>query len=269
LIEKKRKTTKMNIAVSNQKGGAGKTTTTLNVAGALNQLGNDVLVIDLDPQGHLTEGLGFEELYDDRDRDALIDILADLDRISSGGGTDLIIEHPEMDAIPSHERMINAEDELANEMKREQRLDMLLEDVADGYDYVLIDCPPNLGVLTDNAIIATSNVLIPAQAKTTSIRAIELLFKQLRSIETAFGDIQELALVANEVETDGEAKEMMAWFRDVFEDKDRCAVFEIRKRVALQRAWNVGVSIFEHTEDCDMESEYLAIAKHLEGFSNE
>lgn len=259
----------MNIAVSNQKGGAGKTTTTLNVAGALNQLGNDVLVIDLDPQGHLTEGLGFEDLYDDRDRDALIDILVDLDRLSNGDGAGLIVEHQEVDAIPSHERMINAEDELANEMKREERLNMLLEGVSDGYDYVLIDCPPNLGVLTDNAIIATGNVLIPAQAKTTSIRAIELLFKQLRSIETAFGDVRELALVANEVEVDGEAEEMMAWFKNIFEDKEGCIVFEIRKRVALQRAWNAGVSIFEHDEECDMEGEYLAIADHLEGFTDE
>lgn len=61
----------------------------------------------------------------------------------------------------------------------------------------------------------------------------------------------------------------MAWFRDVFEDKEGCIVFEIRKRVALQRAWNAGVSIFEHDEECDMEGEYFAIADHLEGFTDE
>jgi chromosome partitioning protein len=259
----------MRIGVTNQKGGAGKTTTTLNVAGALNQLGNDVLVIDLDPQGHATEGLGFEDLYDDPDRDSLFDVLPDLDRMDEL--EQLVVDHQEVDVVPSHERMINAEDELANEMKREERLDMLLDESGadQRWDYVLVDCPPNLGVLTDNAIVATGNVLIPAQAKSTSIRAIELLFKQLRSIESAFADVQELAVVANEVEVDGEADEMMAWFRDVFEDRENCKVFEVRKRVALQRAWNAGVSIFEHDEECDMESVYLDVAEHLEGFTNE
>ncbi|WP_126665218.1 ParA family protein [Haloterrigena salifodinae] len=257
----------MRIGVTNQKGGAGKTTTTLNVAGALNQLGNDVLVIDLDPQGHATEGLGCEDLYDDRERDSLFDVLPDLDRMDDLD--QLIIEHDEVDAVPSHEKMINAEDALANVMKREERLDMLLEETDQDYDYVLVDCPPNLGVLTDNAIVATGNVLIPAQAKTTSIRAIKLLFKQLRSIESAFGDVDELALVANEVEVDGEADEMMDWFRNVFEDKDGCEVFEVRKRVALQRAWNNGVSIFEHEEESDMEDVYLDVARHLEAFGDE
>jgi len=257
----------MRIGVTNQKGGAGKTTTALNVAGALNQLGNDVLVIDLDPQGHATEGLGFEDLYDDPERDSLFDVLPDLDRMADL--EELVVRHQEVDCVPSHMTMINAEDELANVMKREERLDMLLDDADDQWDFILVDCPPNLGVLTDNAIVATGNVLIPAQAKSTSIRAIELLFNQLRSIESAFGDVQELALVANEVEVDGEAEEMMSWFRDVFEEKEGCAVFEIRKRVALQRAWNNGVSIFEHSEDCDMEPVYLDIARHLEEFNDE
>ena len=259
----------MRIGVTNQKGGAGKTTTTLNLAGALNQRGHNVLVIDLDPQGHATEGVGFEDLYDDRDRDSLFEVLPDLERM--GDLKQLVVKHQEVDVVPSHERMINAEDELANVMKREERLNMLLDDsdADQRWDYILVDCPPNLGVLTDNAIVATGNVLIPAQAKSTSIRAIELLFKQLRSIESAFGDVDEVALVANEVGVDGEAEEMMAWFRDVFEDKERCEVFEIRKRVALQRAWNAGVSIFEHEESCDMEEVYLDIAEHLEGYTDE
>ncbi|RLM63679.1 ParA family protein [Halorubrum sp. Atlit-26R] len=259
----------MRLGVTNQKGGAGKTTTTLNVAGALNQRGHDVLVIDLDPQGHATEGLGFEDLYDDPDRDSLFDVLPDLDRM--GDLEQLAVEHQEVDVVPSHERMINAEDELANVMKREERLDMLFDesDADQRWDYILVDCPPNLGVLTDNAIVATGNVLIPAQAKSTSIRAIELLFKQLRSIESAFGDVDEVGLVANEVGVDGEAEEMMEWFKDIFEDRESCEVFEIRKRVALQRAWNAGVSIFEHEEDCDMEEVYLDVAEHLEDYADD
>jgi chromosome partitioning protein len=252
----------MRLAISNQKGGAGKTTTAINVAGALNQHGQDVLVIDLDPQGHATEGLGHGDLYE-ANRLSLIDVLTDLDALDRLD--ELVVNHTEMDLVPSHERMINAEDKLAAERAREQRLQRLLDGSAtDGYDHILIDCPPNLGILTDNAIAATQNVLIPAQAKTTSKRAIKILFKQLASMEAAFGDIDEIALVANEVGHDGEASEMMEWFKEIFENRENKPVFEIRKRVKLQRAWNAGVSIFEHSEECDMESEYLAIAEHIE-----
>ena len=155
-------------------------------------------------------------------------------------------------------------DELSNVMRREERLDMLLDDVDGQYDFIIIDCRPNLGILTDNAIVATGHVLIPAQAKSTSIRTIELLFKQLRSMEQAFGEINEVGLAANEVGVNGEAEDMMVWFKDVFKDKYNCVVFEIRKRIALQRAWNNGVSIFEHERDSDMEAVYLDIAHHLE-----
>ncbi|KZN23084.1 chromosome partitioning protein ParA [Haladaptatus sp. R4] len=252
------------IAVSNQKGGAGKTTTSINVAGALNQLGYDVLLIDLDPQGHATEGVGLEDKYD-ADVISFYDVLPDLDIIDETA--QLVYEHSEMDVIPSHQDMINIEDALAGVPNRENRLNMALDNL-DGYEYIVIDCPPNLGVLTDNALLACENVLIPAQTKTTSIRALELLFKQINALEAAFGtEIHEVGLVANEVGTDNEATEMMEWFEEVFEE--RAPVWEIRKRVALQRAWNAGVSIFEHEEDCDMEEAYLQIAESLEGINGE
>ena len=252
------------IAVSNQKGGAGKTTTSINVAGALNQLGYDVLLIDLDPQGHATEGVGLEDEYD-ADVISFYDVLPDLDVIDET--SQLIYEHPEMDVIPSHQDMINIEDALAGVPNRENRLNMALDNL-DEYEYIVVDCPPNLGVLTDNALLACEKVLIPAQTKTTSIRALELLFKQINALEAAFGtEIKEVGLVANEVGTDNEAIEMMEWFEEVFED--RAPVWEIRKRVALQRAWNTGVSIFEHEEDCDMEEVYLQIAESLEGIDGE
>lgn len=252
------------IAVSNQKGGAGKTTTSINVAGALNQLGYDVLLIDLDPQGHATEGVGLEDEYD-ADVISFYDVLPDLDVIDETA--QLVYAHSEVDVIPSHQDMINIEDALAGVPNRENRLNMALDNL-DEYDYIVVDCPPNLGVLTDNALLACENVLIPAQTKTTSIRALELLFKQINALEAAFGtEIQEVGLVANEVGTDNEATEMMEWFEEVFEE--RAPVWEIRKRVALQRAWNAGVSIFEHEEDCDMEEVYLQIAESLEGIDGE
>lgn len=247
--------------LSNQKGGVGKTTIAINVAGALAQRGNDVLFIDLDPQGHGTEGLGFSEAYD-AEPPSLYDVLLDLEQQSLID--EIIVQHQEFDLIPSNVDMFNAEPELTTTMRGRERLSMALEELSGGYDFVIVDCPPSLGNLTDNALLACHNVLIPALAEGTSIRALEILFDQIETIEQGYDvSIEDLGLVANRVETDGEATEMMSWFEDTF--SDRIPVWEVRKRVALKRAWNNGVSIFEHDEDSDMEEVFLDIAETLEG----
>lgn len=255
----------MRIAVSNQKGGAGKTTTALNLAGALNQAGADVLLVDLDPQGHATEGAGFEDAFR-APGVSLYDTLVDLDEIDRVGELVRPQSAGEFDVLPSHQMMINIEDDLQQVRRREERLSLVLDELGDGeaYDHTLIDCPPNLGILTDNALLAAGNIVIPAQARTTSIRALELLIEQKRALGRAFDtDIREIALVANEVTEDNEAAEMMEWFRDRAESRG-IPVFEIRKRVALQRAWNAGVSIFEYDPECDMCDEYLRLAARVE-----
>jgi chromosome partitioning protein len=159
--------------------------------------------------------------------------------------------------------MFNAEPELTTSMRGRERLSMALSELEHDYEYVVVDCPPSLGNLTDNALLACQQVLIPALAEGTSIRALEILFDQIETIEDGYDvDIADLGLVANRVETDGEATEMMDWFEDTF--ADRIPVWEVRKRVALKRAWNNGVSIFEHDESCDMEAVFLEIAEHIE-----
>jgi chromosome partitioning protein len=242
--------------LSNQKGGVGKTTVAINVAGALAQRGYEVLFVDLDPQGHGTEGLGFDEAYDAAPP-SLYDVLLDLEGEHSI--TDVILEHEEFDLVPSNVDMFNAEPELTTAMRGRERLSMAFEDLDGGYDFLVVDCPPSLGNLTDNALLACQHVLIPALAEGTSIRALEILFDQVETIERGYDvDVRDLGLVANRVETDGEAEEMMDWFEDTF--ADRIPVWEVRKRVALKRAWSSGVSIFEHSESCDMEAVFLEIA---------
>jgi chromosome partitioning protein len=246
--------------LSNQKGGVGKTTVAINVAGALAQRGRDVLFVDLDPQGHGTEGLGFGEAYDAQPP-SLYDVLLDLenqDRIN-----DIVHTHDEFDLVPSNVDMFNAEPELTTAMRGRERLTMALEELEHDYEFVVVDCPPSLGNLTDNALLACEQVLIPALAEGTSIRALEILFDQIETIENGYDvAVEDLGLVANRVETDGEATEMMDWFEDTF--GGRIPVWEVRKRVALKRAWNNGVSIFEHDESCDMEAVFLEIAEHIE-----
>jgi len=253
------------ISVSNQKGGVGKTTIAINVAAALSRKGSEVLLIDLDPQGHGTEGVGLHDYYEVEDKN-LHHILLDLDRL--GEIKDLIVEIDEFDVIPSNVDMFNLEPQLTTALRNKERLSMALEELwaADGfeYEYVIIDCPPHLGNLTDNALLASKNVLIPALAEGTSVRAIEILLDQITTLEKAYGvAIREVALIANRVNPDNQGKQMMEWFEKAF--GERVPVFEIRKRVALQRAWSAGVSIFQHEENCDMEEVFDEIASYLQG----
>ena len=139
--------------------------------------------------------------------------------------------------------MFSLEQELVSGMRGRERLSMLLDEVS-GCDFLIVDCPPSLGLLTDNALLACENVLIPAEAEDTSIRAVELLFKQIDSLEDNFGaSIQEEALVVSNVDypLDGEQQGMSEWFDETF--SGRIPVFEIRNRAAIKRAFNAGVSI--------------------------
>jgi len=247
------------LAVSNQKGGVGKTTVAINTAGALNRLGRDVLLVDLDPQGAATEGLGFGDAYD-AEPPSLFDILTDAEQRDELGS--LILEHEEMDVVPSNIDMTAAEPELTLSRRGGEQLDLALNAVAEDYDYVIVDCPPYLGYLTDNGLYATQNILIPALAESTSKRALELLFDHVGALETDYEiSIVERGVVANRVEETNEAEQMMAWFDDAFPD---LSVWEIRKRVELQRAFSAGVSIFEHRPDVDMADVFLRIAADLD-----
>lgn len=256
----------LRVSVSNQKGGTGKTTTAVNTAGALARRGQDPLLIDLDPQGYATEATGLSEAYDGEGL-TLHDVLLDVDQ--QDRVTELIQAGPEFDVIPANTKMSakSTEVQLKNAMGGEQRLGKALAHLNAEYDFIVIDCPPGLGTLTDNALLASGNVLIPAEAKATSMRALELLRDQIDSIEAYFDQpVRPVGVVANEVRADGVSDEMLEWFDQVF--GDAVPIFEIRKRVALQRAGRAGVSIFEHEEECDMEDVYLEIADHLTEVAN-
>jgi chromosome partitioning protein len=232
------------IAICNQKGGVGKTTLTINLGAALADLGRRVLLLDLDPQGHLTEGVGLQECYLEA-RPTLYDALTSKEAVPLG----TLIQRPTktrepLAVIPATYQLMLAEQALYMTRNREHKLKTLLAQLDDQFDYVLIDCPPVLGNLTDNALNAARRVLIPIQAEATSVRALELLFDQIESVERGLNiEIQVLGVVPNMVQDSAMAKKILHELR---QSVPMLAPFELRKRVILQAAWAAGRSIFAY-----------------------
>ena len=157
------------IACANQKGGVGKTTTVVNLASLLALSGDRVLLIDLDPQGNATSGLGIDRTTIERSAyDALLDGV---------GLADLVVQgtSPGVDVIPSAISLAGAEVELAGSTGRERRLRDALASLGDRYDIILIDCPPSLGLLTVNALTAADAVLIPLQSEYYALEGLTQL----------------------------------------------------------------------------------------------
>ena len=161
------------IACANQKGGVGKTTTVVNLGSYLALFGERVLIIDLDPQGNATSGLGFDRNSIDRSiYDAIVDGVS-LRELTLTGPVD------DLDVVPSTIALAGAEVELAPVEGRERRLSRLLADVEADYDYILIDCPPSLGLLTVNALTAADSVLIPLQCEYYALEGLTQLLATL------------------------------------------------------------------------------------------
>lgn len=161
------------IAVANQKGGVAKTTTVLCLAAALTEMGRAVLGVDLDPQGALTYSTGIEP--DDLD-ETINDVLVRRLPI------DKVVLEREVDIVPSNIDLAGAEAILLAKTGREYALQRALRDVVDRYDYVLIDCPPSLGILTINGLTAAAEILIPLQCEALSHRGVGQLLETLEDI---------------------------------------------------------------------------------------
>ena len=165
-------------SIINQKGGVGKTTTTINLGTAMAACGANVLIIDMDPQGNLSTGMGVEKVKREKGvYNILIDNLSINDAV-------IKTEIPNLNLIPSNEDLLGIDIELSNESDRVMRLKKALEDL-NSYDYILLDCPPSLSLLTLNALVASTGALVPLQAEFYALEGLSQLLKTIEDIKNS------------------------------------------------------------------------------------
>jgi len=178
-------------AIANQKGGVGKTTTTVNLATAFSALGHKVLVVDMDPQGNAGTGLGLKR---STVKHSVYDVLFDRATASEAA---MRTKLPRLNIIPSSVHLAGADVELSSVIGREARLKEALEECANDYDYVFIDCPPSLNFLTINALVAAQAIIVPLQCEFYALEGLSQLTKTVKLVQKHYNptlDIHGIAL---------------------------------------------------------------------------
>ena len=245
------------LAICNQKGGVGKTTTSINLAASLAHLKNKVLLIDTDPQANATSGVGIDKASISQ---SIYNILVDEVDIN-----DVIVKtaYENLDIVPSSIALAGAEVELVSAISREQRMKNAISEIKEDYDYVVIDCPPSLGLITLNSLTAADGVIIPVQTEYYALEGLSQLMntfnivrKHLNSKLDIFGVL--LTMTDSRTNISNQVAEQV---REHFKDKAFDTV--ISRTVRLSEAPSFGEPIIEYAKNSNGAKQYLSLAKEV------
>lgn len=245
------------IAIANQKGGVGKTTTTVNLAASLGVLEKKVLLIDADPQANATSGLGVDVDSVEKGTYQLLEHTMSVEKVT------IPTDSPNVDLVPAHIDLVAIEIELVDKDNREYMLKEALKNLGDKYDFVLIDCAPSLGLLTLNALTAADSVMIPIQCEYFALEGLGKLLNTVKSVQKIHNndlDIEGMLLtmydsrlrLSNQV-----VEEVKKHFADMVFDTI------IQRNVRLSEAPSYGESIIKYDASSKGASNYLNLANEI------
>lgn len=254
------------IAVANQKGGCGKTTTTVNLAAALVGMGKTVAIIDADPQGSCTASLGYIQPDDIKVTIAniMMDVIND-EPVDIGEG---LLRHEEgIMLIPANIELAGLEVALFNVMSRETVLKSIIDMIRDWYDYILIDCMPSLGILTINALVAADSVIIPCQTSYLPVKGLNLLLSTISKVKRQLNrDLEVEGVLLTMVDLrNNYTKDMIFEIHDMYGNKSAVGTFGtyIPRSVRAEETSAQGVSIFKSRPECKIAEAYKGVAMEV------
>ena len=258
------------IAITNQKGGVGKTTTTVNLGVGLAKDGHRVLLIDADPQGSLTVSLGIKD-PDSLDESLATVMTASIEDMQLPPETGIIQHEEGVDLMPSNIELSGIETGLFNTMSREFVLRNYINTVKHNYDFILIDCMPSLGMMTINALVASDSVIIPSQSNFLSTKGLNLLLRSISKVKRSINPalrVDGILLTMVDSRTNN-AKDIISSLRQSVGQNIRVFDTEIPHSVRAAESALAGVSIFTHDRNGKVAAAYENLTKEVSDIGRE